>query len=486
MRQDHFDVVVIGGGSAAEALCDGLAGSGKGVVVVESDRVGGDCPFVACMPSKALLRSAAVRRLMQEVGRFGAGGTEPVEGSAPGLAKDAYRAAVRRRDVIADGGDDEEHLSQLVSGGVTVLRGRGVIAGAEPLTVVVEQQGETRHLFGTDLVIATGSGAAWPRIEGLHAAPTWTSEEALTACELPPRLAVLGGGAVGCELAQAFAGFGSTVTLIETASKLMAAEEPIASTALAAHLRRAGVDVRTSTEVVRVATAEDGVSLWFEGTGAITVDRIVVATGRRPSSDGLGLEVLGVAPGPSGEVEVDERCMVQAAAHVWACGDVTAIVPFTHGAKYQAGVVADNLRGRRREADYRAIPRVAYTDPPLAACGLTEKAARAAGRDVLTATMPIKQTARAVVDWTVLGDDGSGTIGDPADGCLVLVADRDREVLVGASAVGPAADEWISELSLAVLAEVPLARLRDLVHPFPTYCEAVDPPLGELLAALGS
>ncbi len=485
VREDHFDVIVLGGGSSAEALCEGLAGSGKTVAVVESNRVGGDCPFVACMPSKALLRSAAIRRLLEEAEGLGAtAGRKGAAGKPPGQLRDAYRGAVMRRDVIADGGDDEEHVSQLVSAGVTVVRGRGVIAGGEPLTVVVEQPGMTRRLFCADLVIATGSRAASAPVEGLDEAPTWTSEEALTAGELPLHLAVLGGGAVGCELAQAFAGFGVTVTLVETAPKLMAGEDPIVSAALAAHLRRAGVDVRTSTEVVRVSTAEGRARLCLKEGGVVTVERIIVAAGRRPSIDGIGLEALGIAPGPSGEVEVDEHCMVRGVPHVWACGDVTAIVPFTHGAKYQAGVVAANLCGRRRQADYRAIPRVAYTDPPLAAVGLTEDAARAAGRDVLTATMPMKETARAAADWTILDDDGS-TISGAADGCLVLVADRERGVLVGASAVGPAADEWISELSLAVLAEVPLGRLRDLVHPFPTYSEAVDPPLSELLAALG-
>jgi pyruvate/2-oxoglutarate dehydrogenase complex dihydrolipoamide dehydrogenase (E3) component len=480
MTEERFDVVVLGGGSAAESLCEALAGDGKRLAVIEADRVGGDCPFVACMPSKALLRSAAIRRLLQDAGPLGASGPPRTGRGRPGLDRDAYRQAVERRDVVAEERHDTAHYSELESSGVTVLRGNGRLAGRDPMTVDVDQGGRTRRLVATDVVIATGSQALLPPIDGLDRVPTWTSDQALTARELPSRLAVLGGGAVGCELAQAFAGFGASVVLLETAPELMAGEEPRVSEALTRQLRRTGVEVRTSTEVMRAEIAPGGATLCFKAGGSTTVERVIVAAGRRPSSDGIGLEALGVGTGEDGAIKVDSRCMVEGVPHLWACGDVTAVAPFTHGAKYQARVVATNLQGHRREADYRAIPRVVYTDPPLAAVGLTEAAATSSGLEVITATMPIGETARAVADWTLL--NGEESPGAAAEGCLVLVADREREVLIGASAVGPAADEWISEVSLAILAEVSLSRLRDLVHPFPTYSEALDSPLSELLA----
>ncbi len=274
-----------------------------------------------------------------------------------------------------------------------------------------------------DVVIATGSKAAAPPIDGLQAVPTWTSDEALTAEDLPARLAVLGGGAVGCELAEAFAGFGASVVLVESGPAADAGRgtehQRRHSPASSVH---AGVDVRTSTRVTGASGDGGAATLHLQTGGPITVDRVIVAAGRRPASDGIGLEALGIAAGEDGAVEVDERCMVRGATHVWACGDVTAVVPYTHGAKYQARIVAANLLGERRDADYRAIPRVVYTDPPLAAVGLTEEGARSQGRKVAVASIPMAETARAITDWTMLDTVGSGRA---AEGCLVLVADRE-------------------------------------------------------------
>ncbi len=462
---DEYDVVVLGSGSAAEGVWQNL--NGRAVAVVEMHRVGGECPFTACMPSKAMLRSAEVRELLREAVAFGAA-TAP--GCDPGDGRAAYAAAVARRDRIAERRDDTGMARSLRRAGVALLRGRGRVARPG----VVDAGGV--EVGYRDLVVATGSEPAVPPLQGLDAVPTWTSDEALSSADLPASVAIRGGGPVGCELAQVVAAFGSRVVLVESAPRVLSREEPLVSQVLLAALRRSGVEVRLETTVAeaRVASPGPGALLLLEGGGSIEAERVILAAGRRPRVGGLGLGLLG-ADVDEGPLRVDERCAVPGVEHLWAAGDVTGVAPFTHTAGYQGSIIARNLMGEPACADYRALPRAVYTHPPLAAAGLTAAGAHEQGIDVETACFDAGQTARALTE----GAD------EPAGGCLVLVADRARRVLVGASAVGPGADSWMGQAALAIHACVPVEVAAGMIQPFPTFGEAFAPPLRELAGRLG-
>jgi dihydrolipoamide dehydrogenase len=453
-----FDVVVLGAGSAGEWVAGGVADAGGSVALVEELRVGGECPYVACIPSKAMLASAHARNQARRLAGLG-GAAAPVP---LGADRAAFAAAARRRDDLAQHGDDRRKAAGITRRGVTLVRGAGRIAG--PGRVLVAG----RELACRDLVVATGSRPDIPPIDGLRQVPAWTSDQALTAPDYPASVIILGGGAVGCELAQAYAGFGVAVTLVEPGDQVASGEDPGVAADLAAVLRDGGVRIQLGASAVKAepGTAGGARIILADGT-ALQADRVILATGRAPATAGIGLETLGVTPLESGALDVDERCRVLGPDHVWAAGDVTGLAPYTHGADYQARVVTGNLLGGHAAADYRAIPRVIYTEPPLAAVGLTAAQARAAGLDVATATADVSKMARAHTDGS-------------AAGRLVLVADRARGVLVGAAALGPGADGWIMEAAVAIRGQVPLSVLADVVHPFPTIAQAYEVPLREL------
>ena len=454
---ETYDVVVVGAGSAGEVVAHELAKAGRSVAVVEDLRVGGECPYVACMPSKAVLRSAEARHDAQRLTELGAASVVP-ELDDPDAA---YRRAAQRRDEIAEDRDDGEAARSLAENGITLVRGRGRIVRAGVVAV------GDRELGWTDLVLATGSAPVTPHVDGLDDVPTWTSDQALSATARPAALLVLGGGAVGCELAQVHTRFGAGVVLVEPGEQLAGKEEPSIAARLADVLRDDGVDVRLKTEVRRLEPATSGARAHLSDGDVVDVDRVLVATGRRPITDDIGLEVLGIAPNDDGAIETDERLRVRGQHHVWAAGDVTGIAPYTHTANYQARVLAANLLGEDRGTDYRAIPRAIYTSPAVASVGMAAAEARDKGIDAVTAVMDVGETARSTTE-------GAG------GGRLVLTADRDRGVLIGAAAIGPHADEWLSEATLAIRAEVDLAVLADVVHAFPTFGEALEPPLREL------
>lgn len=455
-----FDVVVLGAGSAGESIAKSLAGAGRSVALVESLRVGGECPYVACMPSKAMLRSAEGRHDAGRLLDLGAASVAPaLENPAA-----AYRAAVQRRDDISEHRDDARAAASAEQAGVTLVRGHGRVVRPG----VVGADG--RELGYTDLVLATGSAPITPDIEGLDRVPTWTSDQALSAQDRPASLLVLGGGAVGCELAQVHGGFGAAVTLVESGQQLAGKEEPSIAAALSDALRADGIDVRTGVGVERFELTGGGLARAHLSDGSsVEVERVLVATGRQPSTDGIGLDVLSIQLGDSGAVQVDDRCRAAGQEHIWAAGDVTGIAPYTHGANYQARIVVANLLGAQARADYRAIPRAIYTSPAVASVGMTQDEARGKGIDAVTAVMDVGEVARA-------STEGAG------GGRLVLTADRGRAVLIGAAAIGPRADEWLAEATLAIRAEVPLAVLADVVHAFPTFGEAFEPPIRELAA----
>ena len=459
---ETYDIVVLGGGSGGEWIWQEVPD--RSIAVVEAGRVGGECPFVACVPSKAMLRAAHVRRLGERAGHLGAAGGPPDLGDVGA----AFSAATGRRDEVSEGRDDTANVEELERSGATLYRGRGRITG--PGRMVVDGADGEITIGWRELVVATGSRPVRPPIDGLDRVPTWTSDEALSSPERPGRLAVLGGGPVGCELAQIYAGFGVAVTLIESSDRLVDKEEPFVSDILASALAADGVDVRTGSRLESCRPTAGGAELCLSDGAPVVVDRVLVATGRQPNVEDIGLDTIGVVPGTGG-IEVDASCRVVGAEHVWAAGDVTGVAPYTHTANYQSRIVAAGLRGEKRVADYRAIPRAVYTSPTVAAVGLTEADARDQGRAVVAEEMALDQTARAATDGT-------------GRGRLLLLADRDRHVLIGASAVGPGADEWIGEATLAIRAEVPVSVLADVVHPFPTHAEAYEPPLRRLAAAL--
>lgn len=449
-RNHRYDVVVLGGGTAGGLVATELAQSGRDVALVENRLVGGESPYFACVPSKSLLLSA----------RRG----------------ETWELAIARRDEVTGHLDDDRAVARLAEEGVTVLRGWGRVTG--PGTVEVDG---VEHRCA-DLVISTGSEPVVPAVPGLADAPVWTSDEALTVPDLPRRLVVLGGGPDGCELAQVYAAFGSQVTLVEPAGRLLADEAAFTGEVLADALRRMGVDLRLGADVLRVERGEGGAGarLWLADGGALAADRILLACGRRPRVDGLGLETLGVAVAPGQGLPVDETCAVTLGddeqetppqGGVWAAGDVTGVARTAHAARYQARVVVSNVLGKRREADYRAVPRVVHTTPAVYAVGLSPAQAEERGMDLLTAGYDLAATTRAAVE----ADDR---------GRVELYADRARGLLIGAAAVGLYAEEWMSEIALAIRAQTPLGVLTDVVHAFPTFGEALEAPLRELAGRL--
>jgi dihydrolipoamide dehydrogenase len=440
---ETFDVVVLGAGSGGENVAKAMAGAGRSVALVEALRVGGECPYVACIPSKSMLRSAELHDRSDDD------------------HEEAFATAVRRRDELSEHRDDSDAASGASDSGVTLIRGRGRIARPGVVTV------DDRELSWAELVIATGSSPVYPAVDGLAGVPTWTSDEALSSHDRPSSLLVLGGGAVGCELAQVHARFGTAVTLVESSPQLAGKEEPGIAGLLADVLRHDGVDVRLEVAAESFEPTGDGARAHLSDGSTVDVERVLVAVGRRPNTQGLGLDVLGVEAADDGSLEVDASCRVKGQQHVWAVGDVTGVAPYTHGANYQARILVTNLLGGRREADYRAIPRAVYTSPAVASVGVHERLAKDKGIDALTAVMDLGDVARSMTE-------GAGA------GRLVLTADRDKGVLVGAAAIGPHADEWMAEATLAIRAQVPLSVLVDVVHAFPTFGEAFEPPLQEL------
>lgn len=456
-KMNVYDVVVLGAGSAGENVASTLAKAGKSVALVEAIRVGGECPYVACVPSKAMLRSAKARhdaRLTQSLG-----------GTSISLILDAddsaFATAAIRRDSIAEERDDREAAARMGKEGVVLVRGRGRIIG--PGVVLVGSE----ELHYSDLVISTGSSANFPKIEGIEEIATWTSDDALSAKTRPASIVIIGGGPVGCEFAQLFARFGTQVFLIEEGGQIAGKEHPEVAKRLLEVLSADGVVVTLHTKVVKLSRGENGESRVELSDGTVLeVERVIISVGRHPNSTDLGLEILGIAPDENGSISVDASCRVLGQEHVWAAGDVTGIAPFTHTANYQARVISENLLGSPRSASYVAIPRAIYTDPPVASVGrsITEEESRG----LISAQFDLGSTARHLTD------------GGPG-GLLILTADRVQKVLVGAAAIGPSADEWIAEATLAIRAEIPLEILRDVVHAFPTYGEAFEPPIRQLL-----
>jgi pyruvate/2-oxoglutarate dehydrogenase complex dihydrolipoamide dehydrogenase (E3) component len=442
MIEREFDVVVLGAGPAGEVVAGRLADGGLEVAVVESHLVGGECSFYACMPSKGLLRPG---ELLAEVRRI-PGVREAARGDLD------VEAVLRRRDEIVHDLDDSGMEPWLDSKGIALVRGHGRLDGERRVRV-----GDQLLAARRAVVVSTGSGAAVPPIDGLREATPWTNREATTAKAVPERLVVLGGGVVGAEMAQAWSSLGSQVTLVEAADRLIAREEPFASDHVADGLHERGVDVRLGVEATAVRAAGSEVELELETGGPARGDELVVAIGRRPVTDDIGLDTVGLEPGKP--IEVDDS--LRANEWLYAIGDVNGRVLLTHMGKYQARVAADVILGRdaRITQDGERSPRVIFTDPQVAAVGYTLAGAREAGLE-----------ARAV-DVPTQGNAGASFYGRDATGTSRLVIDEQRSVIAGATFTGPEVADFLHAATIAVVGEVPLGRLKHAVPSFPTRSE---------------
>ena len=491
---DAFDLVVLGGGAAGLSVATEVAAGGKSVALIEAGLLGGESGYLACLPSNSLLLSA----------RRGA----------------AWADAVTRRTEVTGGLDDSAVAARLAAADVSVFRGHGRVTEPGAIEVRLSSPESTVSLTYADLVIATGCEPLAPPIEGLPDVPLWTTAQSLSSADLPRRLIVLGGGPAGCELTQVYASFGSQVTLVEAEPGLLPGEPAFAGEILATALRRSGAEVIVGSRATKAERTPEGLTLALADGTRIDADRLLLASGRRPRLSTLGLEALGLELPPGAPLPITSTCQVvtealtagpqRVGAHravsersapdtdggrVWAAGDVTGLA-HTHASRYQAAVVAANILGQPREADYSAIPRCVYTTPSVYAVGAVPDRAAAdpegdADRD--ESSRPSKpdeprpgQVTGLRTARVRLSDTTRGYLGADDLGAVELYADPEAGVLAGAVAVGPDAAGWMGEITLAIRAKVPVAVLADVVHAFPTYGEALEMALRELAGTGGT
>jgi pyruvate/2-oxoglutarate dehydrogenase complex dihydrolipoamide dehydrogenase (E3) component len=456
---EEFDVVCLGGGVAGEAIAIGLRDSGLTLAVVERELVGGECPYWGCVPSKTLLRSGET---LSEAGRSRVLAASRVEWTVD-FPKVSKRVLWMARDL-----DDSRPAAAMVATGARLFRGEGRLTDLRTVAVAGEQLVARRAV-----VIANGSTAAVPPIPGLDTVDFWTNRQAAIPTELPVSLAILGGGAIGVELGQAFARLGCKVTVIEAGPRVLGLEEPEAAAALRPHLEGEGIMLMTGDPCVSVEQPMMGSSrersvvvVHLQSGATVRADRLLVATGRRPNTEAW--RAAGLAQTERGWLNVDPATLEERPG-VFGAGDITGLGGFTHLAYYHGQVIARRLRGMDVTADHTAVPRVTFTDPEIASVGLSEAAARAKGIDLVIASADPAESAR-------------GYIHDFHRGALKLVADRGRGVLIGATLVTPRAGEIIGELVLAIKLGTPLKTLADVIHPFPAFNRVLGASLEELAA----
>ena len=453
VSEREFDVVVIGMGPGAEYLAEELAKAGVPVAGVEDRLVGGECPYWGCVPSKMMLRAA---NLLAEGRRIaGMAGTAVISPSWAPVAK-------RIRDEATDNWDDRVAADRFTDLGGTLLRGHARITAPGEVSV-----GDDVLLARRAIVIGTGTTPAIPPIDGLAQTPYWTNHEAIETESVPPSLLILGGGAVGAELGQVFARFGSAVTVIEGMQRLLPLEEPEAGDLVQKVFRSEDITVSTGTSAESVRHDGSQFSVALESGRQFRGERLLVATGRKTDLAALGVGAIGLDEAAR-FIEVDDR--MQAAPGVWALGDVVGKGAFTHMSMYHARIILGELLGRpRHPAEYHAVPRVTFTDPEIGSVGLTEAEARERyGDRVATAIAQIPSSSRG---WIHKAGN---------HGFIKLVTDSERGILVGATSAGPTGGEVLSMLTLAVHAQVPVQRLTEMIYAYPTFHRAVEDALSQL------
>jgi pyruvate/2-oxoglutarate dehydrogenase complex dihydrolipoamide dehydrogenase (E3) component len=467
MAAETYDVVVIGAGPVGENVADRAVRGGLSVAVVERELVGGECSYWACMPTKALLRSAAALRAVRRL----PGAREAVTGELD------VAAVLRRRDAFASDWKDDGQVAWLDSAGIPLHRGHGRITG-DKVVEVTGEDGVTTLTARHAVVVATGTGALVPDIEGLRASKPWTSRETVAAKEVPGRLAIIGGGVVASEMATAFSSLGATVEVLAR-DGVLHLQEPFAGERVTAALREAGVTVRIGAEAASVRRDDDGtVHITLKTGERIEADELLVAIGRTPNTEDIGLDTVGLKPGSWLVVDDAMRVLGEDGTPLgdgwlYAIGDVNRRVLLTHQGKYQARALGDGLVARAKgetvdvgpwgrhaaTADERAVPQVVFTEPEIAAVGLTAAAAEAAGLRV------------RVVDHDLAATAGSSLHAEGYSGHARMVVDEDRKVIVGFTLVGPDVAELLHAATIAIVAEVPLDRLWHAVPSFPTVSE---------------
>ena len=454
MVDNNVDVVVVGLGPGGEYAAQKLAEAGLRVVGVERALVGGECPFYGCIPSKMMIRGSDA---LGEARRANAlsGETE--------VRPDWDLVATRIDKQATNHWNDESHATRLAEAGVRIVRGHGRLDG--PGRVVVDDgAGAETFVAARGVVLNPGTEPATLPIDGLAETPYLTNREVMRLTELPGSLVVVGGGPIGAELTQVFARFGVRVTVLEMADRILGPEEPEASEVIHRVLTEDGVDVRTGVRIDRVE--HDGVFRVVVDGEALEAEQLLVAAGRRPNLADVGLDTVGLDPDAK-LVQTDER--MRAGERLWAIGDITGKGAFTHVSMYQAAVVVRDVLDKDGPwADYRAVSRVTFTDPEVGSVGMTERQARDAGLTVLTGHAQLPESSRGWIHQ--VGNDG----------IIKLVADGDRGILVGGTAVGPSGGEIVGLIAAAVHAEIPIGTLRGMHFAYPTFHRAIEAALDDL------
>ncbi len=438
----EHDVIVLGAGPAGEVACGLLAGEGLDVALVERELVGGECAYWACMPSKALLRPG---ELLAEDARVPGVPTGPLD----------VQAILDRRDEVIHDLHDDPQMGWLESRGITLYRGHGRLDGERRVAV-----GDDVLTARRAVLVAVGSGALLPPVPGLAEIAPWTNREATTAKHVPERLLVLGGGPVGCELAQAWSSLGSGVTLVEAGPGLLPKNEPFAGELVVESLREAGVEVLLGDPAAQAGLGNEGeFRLSLQGGAELVGDELLVCVGRRPHTDDMGLETVDLAPGET--IAVDDHLRVGGRDWLYAIGDVNGRALLTQAGKYQAAIAVANIMNREAAASWDGplTPQVVFTEPQVAAVGQTLQ-------DALDAGIP----ARAV-DADPGATPGGSFVGKGGRSAARIVVDETREVIVGATFVGPEIAEFLHAATFAIVGEVPLRRLAHAMPPFPTRSE---------------
>lgn len=460
MTAREYDLIVIGAGPVGENVADRARQGGLSVVVVESELVGGECSFWACIPSKALLRPGAALRAARAVG----GAAQAVTGTVD------VAATLRRRDVLVHDWDDSSQVEWLHGAGIDLVRGHGRLTGEREVTVAAADGAETALRARHAVAVCTGSAALVPDIPGLREAQPWTSRDATGVRDVPASLAILGGGVVGSEMATLYTSLGAEVTVIAR-SGLLRGVEPFAGEAVAKALTDAGADVRIGVEVERASRDADGVVLALSDGSEVRAAEVLVATGRVPRTADLGVDTVGLAPGDW--LDVDDTLRVRGVDWLYGVGDVNHRALLTHQGKYQARAAGDVIAARATQgevddgpwgahvatADHSAVPQVVFTDQEVAAVGHTEESARSAGLRI------------RVIDYDLSWLAGASEHADDYRGRARVIVDEDRRVLVGATFVGQDVGEMLHAATIAVVGEVPIDRLWHAVPSYPTISE---------------